>query len=94
MGRRILIMRRDFFLDMLREGERHYIIKQGLPADAALIAISVHEQFYCDALALKFESAAWPDLEPGQKIPEIDITITTIDSDKDLVRLPKFREFT
>jgi hypothetical protein len=62
MGRRIIRFSRDLFTQMLQNGERHYTITDGLPADARMVGISEHFYFATDEVAVMFESAEWSEM--------------------------------
>jgi hypothetical protein len=96
MGRRILVISSWFFQGMMQEGERHYVIEEGLPADARVIRVSSDYAFVRDSIAFMLESAEWPEISEDGHIPEIIVSVKTIEPDKALVKMPpmKFREFT
>ena len=45
MGRKILMIGRQFFNEMLKNGERHYLIENGLPEDAKIVKMSMDAYF-------------------------------------------------
>lgn len=70
MGRKIMRMSRDFFRGLFDEGEHHYrVIGNPLPPDTAIVDISPHVFFAADDLAIKLESAEWPEVAAGDPLP-------------------------
>jgi hypothetical protein len=72
-GRRIVVISRLFFNEMLVSGERHHVV-DGLPADAQLVKMSMDALFSRDAVACLFESSEWEPIPEGDHIPEFPVT--------------------
>jgi len=78
MGKRIVRMSCELFTRFFiqgntfpaKDGERLRVV-EGLPPDARLEAVSGELYFAYDQIALRFESAEWPDVPPGDAVPEI-----------------------
>lgn len=83
MGRRVKILRvsRAMLADLFRQdATRQLIIMDGLPADARLVAISETAYFDSDDVALKFESAEWPEAEQYVETFRVDVTTVNLEA--------------
>ena len=79
-SRRIKIMSidRECFAGLFRQQDRQLIF-EGLPDDAMVVGISEHVFFDRDLIAIKFESATFPEVEEGHAAPELQITVREVD---------------
>lgn len=83
MGQKIVRMHRDFFVELWKEGERHYrVIEDALPEDTKIISISEDFFFSTNCIGIMFESSEWPDVPPGCAVPIIEPRFQTIFSPK------------
>lgn len=84
MGHKIMRMSRDFFRGMFDEGEHNYkVVGNPLPSDTVIIDISPYMFFATDDLAIKLESAEWPEVPPGVATPIVDdVTMQRIEPTK------------
>ena len=72
MGRRILLMGRDFFLDIFGPGPRGYeVIEDALPPGTRIVKVSMDAYFSTDQIAFMLESPDWPEVAEGARVPEI-----------------------
>ena len=70
-GRRIVRISRSLFSQMLISGERHYVVKNGLPVDASLVKMSMDIHFMSDEVTCMFESLDWSEIDEGGQLPEV-----------------------
>ncbi|HVL16034.1 MAG TPA: hypothetical protein VM529_25900 [Gemmata sp.] len=78
MGKRIVRVSQELFAQWFikgntfpaKDGER-IRVAEGLPPGARLVSCNLHAYWEYDQIGLLFESAHWPDVRPGDAIPEI-----------------------
>lgn len=79
MGRRILRMSKEFFCEILSEGEKHYrVIKDALPPNATIVRMSMSAFFSTDDIGIMLESSDWPEVPPGFPLPTIEPILKSI----------------
>ncbi len=71
MGYRIIRVDSQFFADIFGEGVKYFeVYEEFLPKDAKLVGAEF--EFRTNMLALKFESAEWEELRPGNSIINVE----------------------
>src|SRR6185369_8666910 len=69
---------RELLAGLFRQNADKQILFDGMPDDARIVGVSEHLSFDQDLIALKVESATFPEVMPDFAVPALEVSVTEV----------------